>query len=93
MLPPPMMCDWARSLLACETVVDRTSVQRKPAAVRVYDKLRQRLCAPVGIDGFQALAARALALAKSEAPRLSAVQVTADGWLSGFNKTEFLAGP
>jgi hypothetical protein len=37
----------------------------------------------VGVDGFQALASRALALAKSESPQLSAVQLTANGGLRG----------
>jgi hypothetical protein len=51
--------------------------------VRVYERLRRQLGAPVGVDGFQALASRALALAKSESPRLSAVQLTANGGLRG----------
>jgi hypothetical protein len=40
----------------------------------------------VGVDSFQALASRALALAKSESPRLSAVQLTANGGLRGFGE-------
>jgi hypothetical protein len=40
----------------------------------------------VGVDGFQALASRALALAKSESPRLSAVQLTANGGLRGLGE-------
>jgi hypothetical protein len=42
----------------------------------------------VGVDGFQALASRALALAKSQSPRLSAVQVTANGGLQGLGEVE-----
>jgi hypothetical protein len=42
----------------------------------------------VGVDGFHALASRALALAKSESPRLSAVQVTASGALRGLGEVE-----
>jgi hypothetical protein len=42
----------------------------------------------VGVDGFQALASRALALAKSQSPRLSAVQVTANGGLRGLSEVE-----
>jgi hypothetical protein len=42
----------------------------------------------VGADGFQALASRALALAKSESHRLSAVQVTANGGLRGLGEIE-----
>jgi hypothetical protein len=56
--------------------------------VRVYERLRRQLGAPVGADGFQALASRALALAKSESPRLSTVQVTANGGLNGLGEVE-----
>ncbi|HWB31870.1 MAG TPA: hypothetical protein VG714_01725 [Acidobacteriaceae bacterium] len=42
----------------------------------------------MGVDGFQALASRALALAKSEFPRLSAVEVTANGDLRGLGEVE-----
>ncbi len=54
--------------------------------MRVYERLRLQLGAPVGVDGFQTLASRALALAKSESPRLSAVQVTANGGLRGLRE-------
>ena len=56
--------------------------------MRVYEKLRRQLGAPVGIDGFRALASRALALAKSQSPRLSTVQVTANGGLRGLGEVE-----
>jgi hypothetical protein len=56
--------------------------------VRVYDKLRRQLGSPVGVDGFQALASRALALAKSQSPRLSAVQVTSNGDLRGLGEVQ-----
>ena len=48
--------------------------------MRVYEKLRRHLSAIAGVAAFQSLAFRALTLAKSEAPCLSAVQVSADGW-------------
>jgi hypothetical protein len=60
----------------------------EPATVRVYERLRRQLGSPVGVDGFQALASRALALAKSQSPRLSAVQVTANGDLRGLGEVE-----
>jgi len=56
--------------------------------VRVYERLRRQLGAPVGVDGFQALASRALTLAKSQSPLLSAVQVTANGGLLGLGEVE-----
>jgi hypothetical protein len=42
----------------------------------------------VGVDGFQALASRALSLAKSESPRLKAVQMTANGGLRWLGEVE-----
>ena len=80
--------DLARSLVACEADASTTSLQTEPATVRVYERLRRQLCAPMGVDGFQALASRALALAKSESPQLSAVQVTANGCLRGLGEVE-----
>jgi NDP-sugar pyrophosphorylase family protein len=82
MLPPPMTRDWARNLLAYEAVPSTASAPAEPAISLVYEKLRRQLGAPVGVDGFQALASRALKLASSEVPSLSAVRITADGSLS-----------
>ena len=61
--------------------------------MRVYERLRRQLGAPVGVDGFQSLASRALALAKSESPRLRAVQVTANGGLRGLGEVESQTNP
>jgi hypothetical protein len=88
MLPPKKTRDLARSLVACEANASKTSRQTEPATVRVYERLRRQLGSPVGVDGFQALAARALALAKSQSPLLSAVQVTANGSLRGLDEVE-----
>lgn len=81
-----MTRDLARRLLSYEVVVGKTSEQMAPPAFRVYEKLRQPLCALAGVAGFQSLANRALTLAKAEAPSLSAVQVTPDGSLQGFGE-------
>jgi len=84
MLPPNKPRDLARSLVASEADASTTSLHSEPATVRVYERLRRQLGSPVGVDGFQSLASRALALAKSQSPRLSAVQVAANGdlrWL------------
>jgi len=78
----------ARSLLAGEAGAGTTALHTEPAAVRVYERLRRQLGSPVGVDGFHALASRALALAKSQSPRLSEVQVTANGSLSGLGEVE-----
>jgi hypothetical protein len=78
----------ARSLIACEADETTASLHTEPATARVYERLRRQLGASVGVDGFQALASRALALAKSESPRLSAVQLTANGGLRGLGEVE-----
>lgn len=88
MLSQRMIRDWACRLLASEIDAGPPSAKTE----RVYEKLRRQLCAPVGIDGFQALALRALSLAKSQSPRLSEVQVLADGGLSGLEKLELGLG-
>jgi hypothetical protein len=88
MLPPKKTRDLARSLVAREIDPNTSSLHTEPATVRVYERLRRQLGEPVGIDGFQALASRALALAKAESPRLRAVQVTASGGLHGLDEME-----
>ena len=95
MFSQPMIRDWARRLIASEVEVDADppSAQTELATLRVYEKLRRQLCAPVGVDGFQALASRALSLAKSQSPRLNAVQVMANGGLRGLGEVEFQMDP
>jgi hypothetical protein len=88
MLPPHKTRELARSLVACEADATTTSLHTEPATVRVYERLRRQLGSPVGVDGFQVLASRALALAKSHSPRLNAVQVTANGGLRGLGEVE-----
>jgi hypothetical protein len=93
MSPPQKMRDLARSLVACEADATATSPHPEPATARVYESLRRQLGAPVGVDGFHALASRALALAKSESPRLRAVQIKANGDLHGLREVESETDP
>ncbi|MGB8261617.1 MAG: hypothetical protein WCE75_14745 [Terracidiphilus sp.] len=88
MTPPQKTRDLARILIAREADASTASLHTEPATVRVYERLRRQLGSPVGVDGFQVLASRALALAKSQSPRLSAVQVTANGGLRGLGEVE-----
>jgi hypothetical protein len=80
--------DLARSLVAGEADTSATSLHTEAATVRVYERLRRQLGAPVGTDAFQSLASRALALAKAESPRLSAVRIAANGDLRGLGEAE-----
>ncbi len=93
MLSPKKTRDLARGLVALESGSSTTSLQTEPASVRVYERLRRQLGAPVGPDGFQSLATRALVLARSESPRLMAVQVMANGGLRGLGEVESQTDP
>jgi hypothetical protein len=88
MTNPPKMQDLAHRLLAYEASADKTSELADSATHRVYEKLRQGLGEFAGVAGFQALASRALALARTEVPSLSAVRVSADGALHGLREVE-----
>src|SRR5580704_11083081 len=88
MLPPQKTRELARNLIASEAEESTASLQAQPATVRVYEKLRRQLGSPVGVDGFHALASRALALAKMESPGLGAVQIAANGGLWGLGEVE-----
>lgn len=88
MLPSKKTRDLARDLVVIETDASKASLRTEPATIRVYERLRRQLGASVGADGFQALASRALALAKSDSPRLNAVKVTENGGLLGLGDFE-----
>jgi hypothetical protein len=89
MFPPKKTTlDLARCLVASESDTSTVSLHTEPATLRVYERLRRQLGTSVGVDGFQALASRALALAKSESPRLSAVRLTAGGGLHGLGEAD-----
>jgi hypothetical protein len=87
MTAPPKMRDLANRLLTYEVVDGKTSESVESVTLRVYEKLRQVLGGFAGVAGFQSLASRALALARTEAPSLDAVRVSADGALLGLGET------
>jgi uncharacterized protein YdcH (DUF465 family) len=66
--------DLARSLLAYEAAAGQSTEPTEPAAIRVCEKLRGPLCALAGVAGYRSILARALALARVEAPSLGALQ-------------------
>ena len=88
MTAPPKMRDLAQRLLDYEAFSGKTSEPAESATLRVYEKLRQELGEFAGVAGFQSLASRALALAKTEAPSLSAVRISADGAIQGLGEIE-----
>ena len=88
MTTPQQTRDLAQRLLDYEVFAGKTSEPAESATLRVYEKLRQELGEFAGVAGFQSLASRALALAKTEAPSLSAVRVSADGAIQGLGEIE-----
>lgn len=84
----PEMRDLARRLLHHEAGASNASDPAESRTFHVYEKLRGNLCVLVGVAGFQALACRALTLARSEVPGLRSLQVAADGRLQNVNGIE-----
>ena len=86
MTNPPEMRDLAHRLLTYEAGAGKISESKEAATLRVYVKLRQGLGEVAGVAGFQSLASRALVLARTEAPSLSAARISADGALQGLGQ-------
>jgi hypothetical protein len=81
--PFPAMRVLAHRLLALEAANQTVPDAHLPEAPRVLEKLRLSLIRFAGLDGFNALARRALALARAEVPALQTVSVGPDGRLEG----------
>jgi hypothetical protein len=78
----------AQRLIAYQGAAGNTSEPMEFAAFRVCETLRRPVCALAGVAGFRSLLARALTLARAEAPGLSVVQVAADGSLKGLDELD-----
>jgi len=89
--PTPAIQSFARRVIAAEAAHAPTEGLVGEAA-RACEKLRFPLAKLVGVAGFYSLMARAMALAKAEAPALAAVQVRADGSLEGIDAATLLQG-
>jgi len=81
----PKTRELAQRLLAYEVAEAETSLADTQAVCRVCDKLRRPIATLAGAAGFRSLLARALALAKQEAPALGAWEVKEDGSLEGLD--------
>ncbi len=75
-----------RRLLTLEAAESQDQDSVIGAAERVSDKLRAHLSKRIGQEGFRTLLARALTLTTAQFPHLSAVQVGADGSLTGLRR-------
>ncbi len=88
----PETRELAQRLLAYEGAAESPSKTAMPAVFHVCDKLRRPLSTLAGVAGFRSLLARALAMAKHEAPILGAVKVQEDGSLQGMSAESAEAG-
>ncbi len=85
----PPMKDLARRMLAIQAARAIEADARGDAAVRVCEQLQTPLVRLAGIAGFSSLLARALAIARVEAPALRVVSARPDGSLAGFDEIEY----
>jgi len=83
-VPNSKIRELAQWLLAYEAARDNVAEANMHARSLVAEKLRRPLVTLTGIAGFRSLLARALTLAKAQAPALNIVQIEPDGSLAGF---------
>ena len=84
--------EFARRLLEYEAATSESSRSGQSAAFSVCEKLRGRLSKLLGVEGYNTLLRRALALAGAEVPSLRNLQITPDGSLEGMDKQEAVPG-
>ena len=84
----PKLKQLARRLLAYEASSSKPAADQNSTAFHVWEKLRGPLGKLMGVAGFRALLARALALAGPEVPWLRGLQIKADGSVEGLDELE-----
>jgi hypothetical protein len=77
------MRNFAKCLIAYETLENKSSGTETPAGFPVCEKLRLHLATFMGKTGFHTLLSRSLALSTAEVPWLCAVRAKADDSLKG----------
>lgn len=82
------LTQFARRLLAQETVAGKSSGQEDSAAFRVCEKLRVALNRLMGSGGVSALFARSLAMAQNDVIWLRSLKIKGDGSFAGFEALE-----
>jgi len=87
------MQNFAKRLMAYESLGNKSTETKAPVTFQVSDKLRPHLATLMGTGGFRALLSRALALATVEVPWLRSVHVKADGSLEGAAELHSRLGP
>jgi hypothetical protein len=80
------MRNFARCLIAYETLGNGSPGTETPAGFNVCEKLRLHLATFMGKTGFHTLLSRSLALSTAEVPWLCAVRAKADDSLAGLQE-------
>jgi hypothetical protein len=82
--PSARMRDCAQQLLAYEAAVPAASSHGLPLLARTLDSLQRPFVVMAGLNSWSMILARALSLAKQQAPQLSGVSVSSEGGLEGY---------
>jgi hypothetical protein len=95
----PQMRNFAKRLIANETLKNKSFETKSAEAFHVIERLRPHMVTLIGNGGFRALFSRALALSNAEVPWLRAMHVKSDGGMEGLealreklHPNEFLEG-
>lgn len=98
--PSPSLQRTAQRLIEKAAKGDEDEAALLLAAEQVFQRLHDRLAKLIGVVGFRTLLARALKLARADAPALGALEVKPDGLIAGLSEalvarspTEALAAP
>ena len=89
----PQLRHFAKRLIVYETNENKSAKTKTAVPFPVPEKLRPHLVALMGNGGFQAILARALALAKTEVPWLCPVYINAGGFMEGLEGLQAQRGP
>lgn len=89
----PKSRDLAERLISVGVIETESSTSKPPAVFTVIDNLRPFLAQVVGVLGFSAVLARALAITSAHTAWLRAVHVKPDGSLNGLDELEANVDP
>ena len=88
-----LLRELAGRLIAFETKKRKASEPSQPAVHLVCEKLRAPLATLMGRNGFRALLARSVVLARADVPGLRALEIQAGGTLAGWEKIRAARSP
>lgn len=84
----PQMRNFAKCLIAYETLENKSSGTEAPAGFHICEKLRLHLATFMGKTGFHMLFSRSLALSTAEVPWLRTVRAKADDSFEGLEELQ-----